>query len=102
MRRVPQRRAPLRGALAATTVPIWGGPSAPGSDAGALTFVRSPGLLRAGRRIYAIGDIHGCLAPLRALHAAIADDLARRPIGDALLIHLGDYIDEGPGSSGVI
>jgi serine/threonine protein phosphatase 1 len=102
MRRVPLRRVKLRGALAATGVPTWTGPTAPASDAGALSFVRSPGLLRPGRRIYAIGDIHGCLEQLRALHTAIADDLARRAIGDALLIHLGDYIDEGPDSSGVI
>ena len=102
MRRSPGRRVPLRGALAATTVPTWTGPAAPPADGAPLTFVRSPGLLRPGRRIYAIGDIHGCLAPLRALHAAIADDLARRPIADARLVHLGDYIDAGPDSAGVI
>jgi len=96
------RHASLGGALAATTVPIWTGPAAAGADATALAFVRSPGLLRPDRRIYAIGDIHGCLEPLRALHAAIADDLARRPIGGAWLIHLGDYIDAGPDSAGVI
>ncbi|HVC63207.1 MAG TPA: hypothetical protein VND19_22945 [Acetobacteraceae bacterium] len=33
---------------------------------------------------------------------AIAADLAARPIGAAPLIHLGDYIDLGPGSAGVI
>jgi serine/threonine protein phosphatase 1 len=102
MRQVPRRRVRLRGALAAAAVPTWTEPAVPFANGTALSFVRSPGLLRDGRRIYAIGDIHGCLQPLRALHAAIADDLARRPIGSAMLIHLGDYIDEGPDSAGVI
>jgi serine/threonine protein phosphatase 1 len=102
MRRLPHRRARLRGALAATALATWTGPAAPSADGTALAFVRSSGLLRPDRRIYAIGDIHGCLQPLRALHAAIAEDLARRPIGSARLIHLGDYIDAGPDSAGVI
>jgi serine/threonine protein phosphatase 1 len=62
----------------------------------------SPGRLPRGRRVYAIGDIHGCLAELRQLHAAIADDLARRPPASAVLLHLGDYIDFGSDSAGVI
>ena len=33
---------------------------------------------------------------------SIAEDLARRPVPDALLIHLGDYIDWGPDSARVI
>jgi serine/threonine protein phosphatase 1 len=102
MRRSPHRRAHLRGALAATTVPTWTEPAAPPADGTAPAFVVSPGLLRPGRRIYAIGDIHGCLEKLRSLHAAIAEDLARRPIGTARLIHLGDYIDFGPDSTGVL
>jgi serine/threonine protein phosphatase 1 len=102
MKRSPLRRVGLRGALAATAVPTWTEPVTPQSDATTLAFVRSPGLLRPGRRIYAVGDIHGCLGSLRAVHAAIADDLSRRPIGGALLIHLGDYIDGGPDGVGVI
>jgi serine/threonine protein phosphatase 1 len=102
MMRSPHRRARLRGALAAAAVPVWTGSATPSADGTALAFVRSPGLLRPGRRIYAIGDIHGCLEPLRALHTAIAEDLARRPIGLPLLIHLGDYIDAGPDSTGVL
>jgi hypothetical protein len=70
MRRSPHRRVhrrtPLGGALAATTVPTWTGPVAPPANGTALVFVRSPGLLRPDRRIYAIGDIHGCLERLRA------------------------------------
>jgi serine/threonine protein phosphatase 1 len=51
--------------------------------------------LAKGRTI-ALGDIHGCLAPLRALLEVI--DL--RP--DDTLIALGDYVDRGPESRGVI
>src|SRR5262249_18441010 len=47
-------------------------------------------------------DVHGCLAELRQLHAAIADDLARRPAVFAVLLHIGDYIDFGPDSAGVV
>lgn len=98
MRR-PVRR--LRAELSATDVPEWRPPRI-ATGAAALHFVLSPGRLPRGRRIYAIGDIHGCLAELRQLHAAIADDLARNPPGSALLLHLGDYIDFGPDSAGVI
>lgn len=62
----------------------------------------APASLPRGRRIYAIGDIHGSLAALRALHARIGDDLKRRPIASALLIHLGDYVDKGADSRGVV
>ena len=92
----PRRR--LRDALAATAVPTWRGTIA----AEDLVFLQSPGLLRPGRRIYAIGDIHGQLDRLRALHARIAADLVKRPVGGALLIHLGDYIDDGPDPAGVL
>ena len=47
-------------------------------------------------RIIAIGDIHGCLAALEALLAAI------RPQADDTLVALGDYVDRGPDSRGVI
>jgi len=52
-----------------------------------------------GRRIYAVGDSHGCLDRLRALHRAIADDSAASDAADCLLVHLGDYIDRGPQSA---
>ncbi|MGE0752160.1 MAG: metallophosphoesterase family protein [Variibacter sp.] len=48
---------------------------------------------------YAIGDVHGCLAKLRRLLAKITDHAAGRP---TRLIFLGDYIDRGPDSRGVI
>lgn len=55
-----------------------------------------------GMRIYAIGDIHGCDADLAAMHARIDADLAARPIADHRIIHIGDYIDRGPDSAGVL
>lgn len=65
---------------------------------------RGPGHARLapGRRIYAIGDVHGHLDQLRALHAAIRDDLEDRPVRQPLLIHVGDLIDRGPSSAGVL
>jgi serine/threonine protein phosphatase 1 len=104
MRRPVRRRARprIRADLDATAVPTWRPPRIATADAVSLHFVLSPGRLPRGRRVYAIGDIHGCLAQLRQLHAAIADDLARRPTASAALVHLGDYIDFGPDSAGVV
>jgi serine/threonine protein phosphatase 1 len=62
----------------------------------------APATLPPGRRVYAIGDIHGCAAQLAALHALIAEDLARRPVASPLLLHIGDYVDRGPDTAGVI
>ncbi len=55
-----------------------------------------------GSRIYAIGDIHGCRAELDRLLVMIdADDATRGP-ADTTLIFLGDLVDRGPDSAGVI
>jgi serine/threonine protein phosphatase 1 len=54
-----------------------------------------------GMRIYTIGDIHGCAAVLDALHASIEED-ASSFSGVKLLVYLGDYVDRGPDSRGVI
>jgi serine/threonine protein phosphatase 1 len=67
-----------------------------------MELAAAPASLPSGRRIYAIGDIHGCDQPLAALHAMIADDLARRPVAAPLLIHIGDYVDRGPASAAVV
>ena len=53
-------------------------------------------------RVYAIGDVHGCDAMLAAVHQAIGEDLAARPVGDHRIVHIGDYTDRGPDSAGVI
>jgi len=55
-----------------------------------------------GRRAYAIGDVHGRLDLLDSLLADIeADNRARGP-AKTYLIFLGDLIDRGPESRGVI
>ena len=50
-------------------------------------------------RIYAIGDIHGSLDKLRSLLARCEHDAAGAPMR---LVFIGDYIDRGPDSRGVI
>ena len=47
-------------------------------------------------RTLAIGDIHGCSKALDALLRVVA------PAADDLLVALGDYINRGPDSSGVL
>jgi serine/threonine protein phosphatase 1 len=67
-----------------------------------IEFITAPAALPQGQRVYAIGDIHGCIDQLQALHQAVAQDLAERPTADALLIHVGDYVDRGPDSAAVV
>ena len=55
-----------------------------------------------GLRLYAIGDVHGCLEQLQSAHEDIRADLACRPVGDWRIIHVGDYIDRGPDSRNVV
>lgn len=56
----------------------------------------------AGEAVYAVGDVHGRLDLLTALLGRIAADAALRPAGRRRLVFLGDYIDRGPGSRGVV
>lgn len=51
-------------------------------------------------RAYAIGDIHGHLGLLQGVHELIAADIAAH--GPAPVIHVGDLVDRGPDSRGVI
>ena len=67
-----------------------------------ITLSRAPASLPGGRRIYAIGDIHGCNEQLGNLHEIIAEDLARRPVDAPLLLHIGDYVDRGAETAGVL
>ncbi|MGA8401853.1 MAG: metallophosphoesterase family protein [Stellaceae bacterium] len=53
-------------------------------------------------RVYAIGDIHGRADLLDRMIAAIARDLAQRPVQTALTVTVGDYVDRGPDSRGVV
>lgn len=53
-------------------------------------------------RIYAVGDIHGRADLLHETMELIDEDLARRPIAYVVEIYLGDYVDRGADSRGVI
>ncbi len=67
-----------------------------------MTMSLAPGSLPVGQRVYAIGDVHGCADRLDALHALIGEDLAARPVAEPTVVHLGDYIDRGQDSAGVL
>ena len=56
----------------------------------------------AGRRVYAVGDVHGRADLLYSLLARLDDDLTARPAVDTVEVFLGDYIDRGPNSREVI
>lgn len=63
------------------------------------TFKSSP---PADTRVYAIGDIHGQRERLAALHAEIAADAEGTPQRRRVIVYVGDYIDRGPDSAGVL
>ena len=52
---------------------------------------------------YAIGDVHGVADRLKVLHGQIlSDHQANHPGQAAEIIHLGDYLDRGEDSKGVV
>ncbi|MEZ5802216.1 MAG: metallophosphoesterase family protein [Rhizobiaceae bacterium] len=55
-----------------------------------------------GMRLYAIGDVHGCAEHLAEMHRLIAAEIERDRPRDWRIVHLGDYIDRGPDSKGVL
>lgn len=55
-----------------------------------------------GRRVYAVGDIHGRRDLLDALLDAIGADNAGRGPAETLVVFLGDLVDRGPDSRGVV
>lgn len=57
-----------------------------------------------GRLIYAIGDVHGCSEILRRLLKLIESDVAKQASAERppVLVFIGDYVDRGPDSRGVI
>jgi len=60
------------------------------------TFEEDPGVVH-----YAVGDVHGCLTQLEAALAWCSEDAA--DAGLRGVVHLlGDYVDRGPDSRGVI
>ncbi|WP_394199261.1 metallophosphoesterase family protein [Litoreibacter albidus] len=52
--------------------------------------------------VYAIGDIHGCVDLIEPLLARIDTDIGRRDSTPVHLVFLGDYVDRGPDSAGVL
>ena len=58
--------------------------------------------LTTASRIYAIGDIHGRLDLLEEVIEKIDQDMERSPCSEAFTVTLGDYIDRGPNSRGVM
>jgi serine/threonine protein phosphatase 1 len=53
-----------------------------------------------GETVFAIGDVHGCAGHLAGLLAAIRDLAAASPA--SRLVYLGDLIDRGPDTLGVL
>lgn len=56
----------------------------------------------AGKRCYAIGDVHGRLDLLKGLLSEIDSHNRARPPSKTTIVMLGDLIDRGPDSRGVI
>lgn len=52
--------------------------------------------------VYAIGDVHGCLSLLQELEDKIVADARSQGGGEHLIVTLGDYVDRGPSSAGVL
>jgi serine/threonine protein phosphatase 1 len=53
-------------------------------------------------RAYVIGDIHGRSDLLDRIVALICRDLEANPVGECLTVTIGDYVDRGPDSRGVL
>jgi serine/threonine protein phosphatase 1 len=62
----------------------------------------APARLPPGLRVYAVGDVHGCADKLDQLHALIGHDALRAPEPRKVIVYLGDYVDRGPDSRGVL
>lgn len=54
-----------------------------------------------GVRVYAVGDVHGCLDQLNRLLDVIEKDLVGHSLRSHLVL-LGDLVDRGPDSAGVL
>ncbi|MGH7856911.1 MAG: metallophosphoesterase family protein, partial [Candidatus Binatia bacterium] len=57
---------------------------------------QSPAAPRSSRRLFAVGDIHGCVDELCAVLDAI------EPAAGDTVVFVGDYVDRGPSPRGVI
>jgi serine/threonine protein phosphatase 1 len=72
---------------------LWGSVSKPSANAAAVPD---------HTRLYVVGDIHGCSDLLVQMHELIWEDLQKSPIEFTTEVYIGDYIDRGPDSCGVI
>ncbi len=54
-----------------------------------------------GETVFAVGDVHGCLDEMTALLDTIGE-LAAESTGQRRLVYLGDMIDRGPSTIGVL
>ena len=61
-----------------------------------------PTVVPADTVVYAIGDIHGCPDLLDTLHGRILDHAAALGVSRKVVVYLGDYVDRGQDSRGVI
>lgn len=63
---------------------------------------RGAAAVPAGRRLYAIGDVHGRLDLLNRLLDAVFEDDSGRGAAQTTIVFLGDFVDRGPSSKQVI
>lgn len=63
---------------------------------------QSPSRGKPGARAYGVGDVHGRLDLLDRLLADIERDIAGAPAAETFVVFLGDLIDRGPDSAGVV
>lgn len=69
---------------------------------GAPSLDGRPASIPEGLRVYAVGDVHGRLDLLRTVADMIEANEAMHPPARTVTVFLGDYIDRGPESCGVI
>jgi serine/threonine protein phosphatase 1 len=62
----------------------------------------SPPVVLDRTRVYVVGDIHGRSDLLDQMVQHISRDLEANPTSDCVTVTLGDYIDRGPDSRGVL
>lgn len=73
-----------------------------GASAAPAAPVQMPPV-QADRPHYIIGDVHGCAGLLDRLHTQIeADHKASPTMKDAVVVHIGDYVDRGEESADVL
>ena len=67
-----------------------------------MTINLSDAQIKDGLRVYAIGDVHGCIDELRQMIENIDAEQVIFPAQQSKIIFLGDYVDRGPANRDVI